>query len=591
MVGKLLFKRKPALLLTLGSAAGFLIGGVVAWSLLQKRPTLVGMPTGVEIVPQDAAMTLSFSTDKGQWQQLRRFGTPESQTTFDKNLANLRDRLLTSNGLNYQRDIQPWVGSQITTALLLPPASNGKTQDQKIQPYDPQALAAGKQAMVMVLPIADQTKAQQLFTTPKTAATQDWVDRDYKGTKIREVHGKTEPAYAAAVVENRFVVVANDTKAVERVIDTAKGKPSVAQTPGYSQALSHITSTNPFMQLYVNLPATTALAANNTSQPIPPQTLTPLKSNQGLAAAATLQTEGIRLQAVSWLAPNSKTRFKVSNNAERMPLLLPADTLLAASGGNLKQLWQNYTQQPNEALPGFFNPDTLRQGLTNLTGLNLDQDLIPWMAGEYALGVVSTAGTSGTGTKAGIMLLVQASDRKAADQTFKRLDELMKTRYRFQVSETQVAGKPVVSWVSPFTALTVTHGWLDGNVAFLAVGPDLASTIMPAPAKPLAENPLFRQTASTELVPNNGHFFLDVDRLSNPNVNLPLPQLPSENQAFLQAIRAIGITAALEDGRTTQYDVQVLLRKGNTPPALPSPGPIPLPSSEPDLSKETPPAQ
>jgi hypothetical protein len=132
---------------------------------------------------------------------------------------------------------------------------------------------------------------------------------------------------------------------------------------------------------------------------------------------------------------------------------------------------------------------------------------------------------------------------------------------------------------------------LDGNVAFLTVGPDLASTIVPAPTKPLAENPLFRQATSTELVANNGHFFLDVDRLSNPNVNLPLPQLPPENQAFLKAVRAIGITAALQDSRTTRYDVNVLLRKGNSPAPLPSPAPVPLPSNEPNLPAETPPAQ
>lgn len=586
MVGKLLFKRKPALLLTLGSVAGFLIGGVVAWSLLQKRPTIAGMPTGAEIIPQEAVMTLSFSTDRGQWQQLRRFGTPETQAALDKKLASLRDRLLISNGLNYQRDIQPWVGNEITAAFLLPLPPD-EAEDKQIQPYDPTALAAGEQTAVLILPIADPAKAEQILTSPKVAPNQDWADRDYKGVRIREVHSQTARAYAAAVLENRFVVVANDPTAVERVIDTSKGKPSVAQTPGYSQALGHITTTDPFLQVYINLPTATALTANNTSQPIPPQALMPLKQNQGVASAITLEPEGVRLQGVSWLAPNRKNRFKVTNNAERMPLLLPAESLLAASGGNLEQLWQNYTQQPNEAPPGFLNPDTLRQSVNNLTGLDLDNDLISWMNGEYALALVSTPAGQGTAAKAGVMLMAQTTDRKAAEQAFKRLDELMKTRYRFQVSETQVDGKPATSWVSPFTALTVTHGWLEGNVAFLAVGPELASTVVPAPEKPLSDNPLFRQTTSTDLVPNNGHFFLEVDRLSSPNVNLPLPQLPPENQAFLKAIRAIGGTAALQDGRTTRYDIRVLLRKGNSPAALPSPSPIPLPdksSAQPDVS-------
>ncbi len=573
---KLFFKRKPAVLLAVGSAAGFLVGGVVAWSLLQKRPTLTGMPTGAEIIPQDAMLTVAFSTDKGQWQQLRRFGTPETQAMLDQNLAKLRDQLLTANGMNYQRDVQPWVGNQITAALLSP-VSDAKAQSQKIQPYDPSKLATGDQSTLFILPIADPAKAEELLATPKVGANQDWVNRDYKGVKIREVQGKTARAYAATVIDKRFVVAADNANAVERVIDTWKGKPSIAQTPGYSQALSHITATNPFMNVYLNLPA----AASNTSQLIPMQLLAPLRGNQGLAAAVNLESEGLRWQGVSWLPPNSKTRFKVTNSAERMPLLLPADSLLVTSGGNLKQSWQNYTQQPADLpKPGLFNPETMRQAVNNLTGLNLEQDLINWMDGEYALAVVSSPAAKGLGAKAGVMLLTQTNDRKAAEQSFQKLDDLLKTRYRFQVTPTQINGKPATSWVSPFAALTVTHGWLDGNVAFLAVGPDLASTIVPAPAKALTENLLFGQTTSADLKPNNGHFFIDLDRLSSASASLPLPVLPSENQSLLRAMRAIGLTAALQDGRTTRYDGHVLLRKGDTPQALPSPG-VALPDSSP----------
>jgi hypothetical protein len=307
----------------------------------------------------------------------------------------------------------------------------------------------------------------------------------------------------------------------------------------------------------------------------------------------SLESEGLRFQGVSWLAPNHKTRFKVQNSAERMPLLLPSETLLAVSGGNLKQSWQTFSQpaeanEPSASAPGqLFNPDTMRRGLNSLTGLDLDQDLMPWMNGEFALALVSAPDASsasttpsatasptpvqGENSRAGLLLLNQTSDRKAAEQTFKQLDELMKTRYRFQVSETQVGGKPATTWVSPFTALNVTHGWLDGDVAFLAIGADLASTLVPAPTKPLNDNTFFRQTDSADLKPNNGHFFLEVDRLINPDAKLPLPQLPTEHQSLLGAIRAIGLTSALQDGRTTRYDLHLVLRKGNAPQSLPAP--------------------
>ncbi|MBF2076163.1 MAG: DUF3352 domain-containing protein [Synechococcales cyanobacterium C42_A2020_086] len=578
MVGKLFKQRKSALWLALGTAAGFAIGGVTAWWFVQRRPTTAGLPTGTTVIPQEAVMTVSVSTDRGQWQQLRRFGTPETQAAFDRTLAQWRDRLLTANGLSYQQDIQPWVGNEITAALLLPPtdAANAPADAPgTVQPYDPTALVMGEQALVFVLPIADPAKAQQLLSSPQ--GDQDAVARDYKGVQIREVHNQTERAYAASVLGNRFVVVSDHTWAVEQVIDTFKGEASVAATPGYSQALGYITAANPFAQIYVNVPAATTFTSNNAIQPIPPQLLVPIQANRGLASTVTLESEGLRMQGVTWLAPNSKTRFRVINNTERMPQLLPSETLLTAMGGNLKQLWQNYTEQPPEPLqtvpkPGFLNPDTLRQGLRNLTGLDLDNDVMPWTAGEFALGLVSAPAAAGSTSKAGVVVMVQASDRRAADQTFQRLDEIMRERYRFQVSEAEIGGQSVVNWVSPFTALTVSRGWLDGNIAFLAIGPDLASTFLPAPAQSLADNEQFRAATSTQLEPNNGHFFIELDRLANPeNLNLPLPALSEENRAFLKAIRAIGLTAALQDGRTTQYDVRVLMRKGDAPGALPPP--------------------
>jgi hypothetical protein len=39
-------------------------------------------------------LTNPISTDQGQWQQLREFGTPQTQAELDKNLVQLRDRLL-----------------------------------------------------------------------------------------------------------------------------------------------------------------------------------------------------------------------------------------------------------------------------------------------------------------------------------------------------------------------------------------------------------------------------------------------------------------------------------------------------------------
>jgi hypothetical protein len=570
-VAKQLFdKRKPALLLTLGTAAGLIVGGGIALWLTQHQP-IADSPLGTEIVPQDAALSLSFSTNQGQWDQLKRFGTPEAQAALGQNLTKLRDRFLTGNGLNYQSDIQPWVGREVTVAFLLPPApADAKSGSQQVQPYTPPDSTKPAESAVAVMPIASPEKAQQFMEKTKGNASAVWADRDYKGARIREVHNDAALAYAVTNLDNHFVVISKDEKAVERVVDTYRGSASVLQVSGYRQAFTQLNQKqdNPILRLYLNVPAARSLTTNNPLQPVPPLSLTPLQNNQGTVAEVTVQSDGVRVQGVSWLASDSKLDHKVVTSPNRMLNLLPAESLLMASGGNLKEFWQDYSQ-PIEGVPnrGLFDPNNLRQGLTNFTGLDLDRDLIPWMEGEYAMALVSAPGTANSpDPRTGIVLMVQASDRNAADQTYQKLDGIMKDRYHFRVSEGQVNGKPVINWVSPFSALTVSRGWLDNNIAFLAVGNGLASTILPAPDKPLAADDLFKTTTSTDLNSNNGHFFVEVERLVAPVTNLPLPILPPENRAFLSSIQAIGVTSAIQDSRTTRYDVHVSLRKfGDTP--------------------------
>ena len=562
-------KKQPKLLVALGASLGMVAGGAVAWMLVQQKPTAVGLPAGSEVLPQETVALFSFSTNENQLQQLRRLGTPESQSALDRTVANWRDRFLTSNNLNFDRDIKPWVGDEMTVAFL-------------------SAAQQATESPVIVLPIANPEKAQQAFATPKVASGQEAVDRDYKGFKIREVHGQTEQAYAAAVIDNRLVVVSPDPKAIEQAIDVYRGKTSVVQAPGYAQAFRQLeTTANPFVRFYLNVPQSIALAANNPMQPLPPQMLIPFQANQGFVAIGTVDRQTVNFEGVGWLPNDSKIRYRTGDQDDRITTLLPAETLLVNSGDSFKQFWQSIDLPQENAPRGTFNPSLVRQSFGNLTGLDFDQDMAAWMDGEYAISLISappasqanqSANPQTNQPRAGILLLAQTSDRRKAEQTFQKLDAVMGDRYRFQVTEAQLGGKPVTTWVSPFSSLSITHGWLDGNVAFIAIGPNLASTILPAPASALAQNALFQSATESNFQSTDGHFFLDLDRLATPNLPLPLPKLAPNDQKAVNAIRAIGATTAAQDGRTMRYDIQILMNqssKASTAQSSPSPSPSP----------------
>lgn len=527
------------------------------------------MLLGAEVIPQTALMAVSVTTDPGQWQQLRQFGTPQSQAAFDQNLAQVRDRLLTANGFDYQRDIQPWVGNEVTFAFL------GNNAPFTAPPGTTQ------QPVVVVLPIRDGVKAKQILEGARPGAAK-LSDRTYKGFQVKETTGGAgTQGYSATVLDNKFLVVTTDPKATDQTIDSYTSKATLANTPGYTRALGQIKAENPFGKVYVNLPAAAALSAANSGK-APPTEQQQAQQNQGLAATASLQPNGIEFKGVSWLKPDSQRTLDVENNARLMPGRLPGDTILMASGGNLQKFWQDYSQGATSNPITPIDPKMLQEGIKSTVGMDWEQDFLSWMKGEFAIALAGAPAGSSPGLPFSILFLAQASDRRAAEASLKKLDEAMVNRYKFQVQETQVNGQPVVAWTIPQSGTVINRGWLDNDIAFLSLGAPIANAIVPRPANSLQDSEAFKTAMTPPLNPNNGHFFVNVDQAINSN-RFPILQLPPGNKELVAAIKSIGVTAAIQDARTVRYNVFAALQNGNAPGPLPSPTvpPSPTPSPSP----------
>ncbi|MEH1778545.1 MAG: DUF3352 domain-containing protein [Nostoc sp.] len=560
--------KKPSLVLTL-SAAGLLIGAGSAayWLLAQRRLSSSDLLVGANIIPSDALFAVSLTTDPQQWQKLRQFGTRETQAELDKNLVQLRDRFLTNNGYDFQKDIAPWVGNDVTIAILAPAIGSKPTPKPVTTNED---AASDQQSMVMVLPVKNPEIAKSILAQPKTLKQGKWIDRTYQGFAIKQSEGQTGENFSAALLDGRFLVITDNPKATERAIDAYKNKTSLATTGGFAENFPKIADYQPFAQFYVNVPTAAKIAAASPNRPLPAQVLAQLQNNQGLAGTITLESEGIRFKGVSWLNPNSQRVLAVENKAGKMQSRLPAETLMMLSGGNLQQLWGDYvlTSQGNPLSP--IAPEQLRGGVKSLTNLDLDKDLLSWMKGEFSLSVIPTTPKAGSPDdfRSGLVFMVEGRNRNSAEASLKQLDDVMRNQYQFQVQPGKVAGQPVVNWISPYGTLTATHGWLDGDVAFLVVGAPITDKIVPKPNNTLANTLPFQQTVPTEPNPTNGQFFLDVEKTVK---NFPLPTLIPNQQTLLDATRSIGMTSAVSDSRSSTYDIFVALKKVTNATALPSP--------------------
>jgi hypothetical protein len=563
--------QKPSLLLTL-LAAGLLIGAgsIAYWFFSQRQISSRGLPVGASIIPQDALLTLSLTTDAQQWQKLQELGTKDTQAVINQNLLQLRDRFLTNNGYDFQKDIAPWVGNQVTLAILSPP-----TNTPALKPAEKDANAASaQQSILMVLPVNNLQAAEKILASPKTLKKGEWTERTYQGVTIKQTNNESGEKLSAALLNQRYLVITDHPQATERVIDTYQGEPSLANVGGFRDNFRKISSYRPFAQFYVNVPIAAKIAATAPNRPLPAQVLAQLQNNQGLAGSMTLEPQGIRLKGISWLNPRSQRVLKVENKAGRMQNRLPAETLMMFSGGNLKQFWENYvlTSQQNPLSP--ISPEKLRNGLKSLTELDLDQDFLSWMQGEFSVSVIpnTTSDDASQDFRAGLLFMVQARDasgkslRESGEASLKKLDEVMQNQYQFQIQPSTVAGKPIVNWITPFNTLTASRGWLDDDIAFLVVGAPITEKILPKPPQTLASTLPFQQTVPADLNPINGQFFVDMEMAVK---NFTLNTLFPNQQIFLDATSSIGVTSAVSDNRSTRYEILILLKNAESPAVLP----------------------
>ena len=593
--------KKRARLLALGAV--FVIGGgaIAYLNLVQRSPRSLS-PADARLVPQAALATMTLTTDELAWTKLRQFGTADTQQQLDAVLTQWKDRL-TSSGYSFKRDIKPWVGDRITLALL--PAQTAAN------PTDLPADSGGAQNWVAVVPIADPLKARSLLDEGPEGAAPDWEERTYKGVKVRTLQAAGGDPIESAVIGANWLLLSNGAAGIEQAIDTHKGGRSLFDVAGYRKAATRVETPQPpgknFAQIYLNIPAATQMlepSASANPGSAGQGSILPLQGSQGLVATALIESDGLRFQGTSWLAPENDLAYsELRNEAGDMPRRLPDDTLVMMSGSNLQQFWQGFSSG-NTSPPFFPNPQNLKAGLLTQTGLDLDEDVMPWAAGEFALGLLppvqtdsaappdadspAAAGSTpdnlpdsqpdsptddqpdGLTTEpaiesAPLLLLVKTNDRQAAESVWAQLDDVMSSRYRYQVETDEFEGGRITQWISPFQGVQFSHGWLPGNVAFFSVGSGAAEAIAPKPNQSLADNRLFQTLTSKAPSPNNGHFYINLAQINTLEGVFPLPQL-SQGGATA-AIESIGLTTTL-NGRTMNYDLYVELAKGASPDPL-----------------------
>ena len=511
-------------------------------------------PQGTIFVSKQSPAMVSILVNPQQLVNFRRVVTPPSQR--GRSRAELQqgiESLLANGGIDYDRDIKPWLGDELTLAMT------SLDVDRQIQ-------NGAQRGYLLVASSKNGTKSREflnLFWQKRATTSTDIATESYKGVKLI-YENSTAPgqplALATAAVGGDFVLFANSPKVLKEAINNVQvASLSLGENPDYQQALDQLKQ--PRLGLaFVNLPALGAFLGNKTIVEAAPL----FKS---LSLALSVAPEGLLADTSLFRVENlanepSGTKLKAPVKALQY---LPVNSAIALGGSNLEQFWQRLTGELEN------DPNLLaliQQPFTQLEsqlGIDLNQDIFSWVQGEYALGFLPSET---------VQDWIFVAEKPKNGEAIDKLDAIAKQQ-GLSLSSFNLGDQTVTAW----TKLTTNQGKagkqrlaIEAKVQGVRaeVGDyEIFTTTLEAMERALAsvnnsilDNPDFKQSISALPQPNGGYFYTNWSQ-SQSWIESKVPFLPVLElvaQPLFSQLNTIAVTAAGSDAASQR--AQIFLELG-----------------------------
>lgn len=356
--------------------------GSLFW-VFKSKPIIL-LKGGVKTNPQatvfiskqaPAMFSLLVNPDKvSKFSQLVSDGGKRRQVK--REIEQIRDNFLTKTNLNYEEDLQPWLGDEVTFAVT--------SLD-----YDRNAENGVQPGYLLVVKNKDSQLAKEFL---QVSYTQEGISDDveltfdsYKGVNLiyqRPLNPQVKVPKLATAVVGDFVLFANDIKVLKEAINNVQAIGlNLAHHQPYREAISTITK--PKISLgYLNIPAFSAWIGNSNS----PES----KLNQEtLTLSISVNPEGLITNTALFGIKSTENQLPKLSNVPTSLNYIPSNSVLSAAGVNLKEFWQDITTGLPENSP---IKQIVNQGIQPIEkslNINLVEDIFNNVEKEYAVALVS----------------------------------------------------------------------------------------------------------------------------------------------------------------------------------------------------------
>lgn len=505
---------------------------VVAQSTIASATQPIIKSSIASILPAETLGVALINTQDDRWRELSQFKLFSAGLSFPGTIFYPKEK-----DTSFEKDIQPWLGEQFGIAVL------------------------STKSIVTLSDVKDQAALGRYVDRIKASRTKPAKETQYKGVMILEFQPEKPievaprkrpprtkpkatsekpastnapifqiPKFAIAIFPNHFVSAAS-TEAIQELLDAPS---SLADNPKFQKIQQNPKAARSLAMLYgkyidllkavneFNRSQIEQISKINPSFPAPPTVdpnlLDPLAKFYDTAEGYVwVEPTGVRTQfAVNLNQAIPENQLSPLTTRNQILDRLPQVNYMVTNSQNLARYWQVLTLGL-ESQPAWKQQlEQSRQWVRSVIGID-DRDLLPWMNGEYALFAYPTrqgfipATTPNMDIAFGMM--VQTSDRAAAEAGLKKFDEFVTPRIgKAFVQQTTIAGQPVANYgaIEKGRSLNFfSHGWTDDQTLLMLFGGGAVSEFSPKPSRTLPQSANFQAAISPFPDANLGYFYVN----------------------------------------------------------------------------------
>ncbi|MEG4943512.1 DUF3352 domain-containing protein [Microcoleus sp. F4-D5] len=417
-------------------------------NLLAGGPTTT--PAAAVFVSKQAPLLASMLVNPDRLEALRQvFATPEERSRSHAEFERIKKSFLANTDLDYSRDIQPWIGDEITLAVTTPDFDGDSSNGQQ----------AGFLLAVSSQKVDRSQQFLDSYWRKQSRADKTVQSELYKGVKINykkvpitqkkavsispfnpfSLPNSTLPrSFATATIggnlnsgdNQNFVLFANSPNVIREAINNVESANlNLNNTPEYQKALQQLTQGR-IALAFVNLPQS-ATEQN------------PQVSLNSLAVAVGVNRRGLLAQTALVTSRENTASPTLSEPVQALQYI-PSASPFAVASTDLRNFWADLSSAVSANAEVSNLVDRTLADIQQIWGVNLQQDIFDWVQGEYALAVVPNSSNSAD-------WIFAAENSADSQKAIDKLDEIARSK-EYSIGSFTLRNQKITAWTQLTTS-------------------------------------------------------------------------------------------------------------------------------------------